>query len=107
MQAPAAINGGAIVAASGSAQLPRIGFKKKNLTPWTLAPNYRKTMSASRVKGLPTLQPSGGETNRFPGSPRKKVKLHVKTKVGTTVTTVVLVLLVLVLLAVEQDCWQK
>jgi hypothetical protein len=49
MQAPAAINGGAIVAASGSAQLPRIGFKKKNLTPWTLAPNYRKTMSASRV----------------------------------------------------------
>jgi hypothetical protein len=50
MQAPAAINGGAIVAASGSAQLPRIGFKKKNLTPWTLAPNYRKTMSASRVK---------------------------------------------------------
>jgi hypothetical protein len=40
MQARAAINGGAIVAASGSAQLPRNGFKKKKHSLWTLAPNY-------------------------------------------------------------------
>jgi hypothetical protein len=50
MQAHDAINGGAIDAASGSAQLPRNGFKKKKRTPWTLAPNYRKTMSGCRVK---------------------------------------------------------
>ena len=40
MQARAAINGGAIDAASGSAQLPRNGFKKYKRTPWTLALNY-------------------------------------------------------------------
>jgi len=49
MQASAAINGGAIDAASGSAQLPRNGFKKNKQTPWTLALNYRKTMSGCRV----------------------------------------------------------
>jgi hypothetical protein len=50
MQARAAINGGAIVAASGSAQLPRNGFKKKKQSPWTLALKCRKTMSGCRVK---------------------------------------------------------
>jgi hypothetical protein len=49
MQASAAINGAAIDAASGSARLPRNGFKKKKRRTWTLALNYRKTMSGCRV----------------------------------------------------------
>ena len=40
MRARSAINGGAIDAASGTAQLPPNGLKFFSKTPWTLALNY-------------------------------------------------------------------